>query len=84
MMMKKETNTMKKECSKELEKSNILEVENEIFANIMREHAIEVNEMQKEGKKRKKKRKRGKRKTEDCKRKHTTRQCMRETLKSIN
>ena len=41
---------MKKECSQEREKSNILEVENEIFVNIMREHAIEVNIMQKEGK----------------------------------
>ena len=42
--------TLWKGCSKEREKSNILEVVNENFANIITERTIEVNGMQKEGK----------------------------------
>ena len=35
---------MKNECNQEQEKNKILEVQNEIFENIMRDYAIEVNE----------------------------------------
>ena len=43
IMTKEEINKMKNECNQEQEKSDILEAENEIFENIMREHAIEIN-----------------------------------------
>ena len=49
-------------------------MENEIFVNIIREHTIEVNAIQKEGKKGKKKLERRKRRIENYKRKHTKRQ----------
>ena len=42
-MTKEEINKMKNDCNQEQEKSDILEAENEIFENIMREHAIEIN-----------------------------------------
>ena len=48
MMIKEKINPMKKECIQEQEKSKILEVENEIFENIMRDCTIEANARQKD------------------------------------
>ena len=46
-MMKEEIMTMKKNAV-EQEKGKILEVEDNIIENIMRDHAIELNAMQKD------------------------------------
>ena len=54
IMIKEEINKMKKEWSPEQEKGKILEVENEIFENIMRDYAIEVNAIKRMLKRRKK------------------------------
>ena len=53
------------ECSQEQEKGKILEVENTIFENIIRDYTIEVNEILKDVKRGEKKRKRRKRRTEN-------------------
>ena len=45
---------MKKECSHEQEKGEVLEVENEIFENITRDRTTEASTMQKDVEKRKK------------------------------
>ena len=53
-MMKEEINTMTIEKSQEQQKDKILEVENDVFENAMRDYTIELNTMQKQVKKRKK------------------------------
>ena len=73
IMTKEEMNTMKKECSQEQEKGNILEMAIEIFEHIMRDYAIELNAMQKDVKKRKKetkKKEKGNRRLQDGSKKH--------------